>query len=132
MIIIGIGELNIFKIKLFSNILYKRTLQSILAKNKLSCIYPSAARVIHFGNCGSHHRLGDCDFNRDLEAVASQIEMFKTNFFPLDLFFDKELFIPKLLEICNGGWGDLRDQLLCQSFVNKTFLNDLDKLGVKV
>jgi hypothetical protein len=58
--------------------------------------------------------------------------MFKTNFFPLDLFFDKELFIPKLLEISNGGWGDLRDQLLCQSFVNKTFLNDLEKLGVKV
>ena len=111
---------------------FERTLQSILAKSNLTCIHPSAARVLHIGNCGRHHKFDDCDATRDLEALESQILMLSKNFFPTDMLFDKELILNHIYDTNNGGWGDLRDKLLCKSFVDKKFLIELNKLGTNL
>ena len=123
MIITGIGKYQYASEPNCIKFLIIRTLQYVAANffnSTLQCVYPYAARVLHIGNCGRHHKFGDCDASRDLEAYKSMSQAYKKNLFPVEMKQKNVLEIPHIYDINNGGWSDIRDHMLCNSFVNST------------
>lgn len=67
---------------------------------------------------GVHHTNEDCEANISLAMVQHQLETVKSSLFPEHLKFTHSIAedSSKLLKFNeNGGWGDLRDQILCIS-----------------
>lgn len=101
-------------------------------KSQFTCIYPSAARILHVKGCGMHHNTTECtDIQRNYESYKNLSQKYKENLFPKKLLEpDKSLFINHTYDTSNGGWSDYRDHLLCKSFINKKYLNTLKKKGI--
>ncbi len=73
---------------------------------------------------GIHHTGNSCDIDKKLNEIKSVISDQSIYFYPknLELAFDKKTMVK--LKKPNGGWSDLRDHLLCKSFVDFSMANN--------
>lgn len=86
----------------------------------LVSIFPNVSRVVHIGECGTHHKGKNCDPLLHITPLKQNYTQFKEYFFPNQ--FNLSNINPGIYAIkkSNGGWSDPRDHLLCQSFPHKT------------
>ncbi|RMZ97683.1 alpha-1-6-mannosyl-glyco 2-beta-N-acetylglucosaminyltransferase [Brachionus plicatilis] len=87
-------------------------------KLPLVAIYPVSSRVIHMGECGTHHKGSNCDPKAKIENLKQTMERKKNDLFSDK--FDLNAVNTGILTIkkSNGGWGDPRDHNLCKSFID--------------
>lgn len=66
---------------------------------------------------GTHHKGSNCDPNKNVNDIEKLIETKKEKLFPktIELGVVGKLF--NRLKQPNGGWSDIRDHLLCKSFI---------------
>jgi hypothetical protein len=66
---------------------------------------------------GIHHKGLKCDVNGKLKELKETISLRSQYFFPKKFeLLQKQVSFSKLYHP-NGGWSDIRDHLLCKSFV---------------
>ena len=91
----------------------------------LVSIFPNVSRVIHIGECGTHHKNSNCDPKIRINSIKNDYNKYEHLFFPSK--FNLSNINPGIYAIkkSNGGWSDPRDHLLCKSlpFNTKKFLN---------
>ncbi|CAH1730639.1 unnamed protein product [Chironomus riparius] len=85
--------------------------------NKLFAMIIKSPRVFHIGECGMHHNSENCDPSQAINRIQFVIEnaMLSKKFYP------KRLKVTKMYDEYeskdnlkpNGGFADLRDQVLC-------------------
>ncbi|XP_070490498.1 alpha-1,6-mannosyl-glycoprotein 2-beta-N-acetylglucosaminyltransferase-like [Chironomus tepperi] len=92
--------------------------------NKLFAMIIKSPRVFHIGECGMHHNSENCDPSQATKRIQFVIEnaMLSKKFYPKTLrvtkMYDEEEAKDSLKP--NGGFADLRDQVLC---LNMTTFN---------
>ena len=79
-------------------------------------IFPDLSRVVHIGDCGTHHKLKNCHPNNKTQSLLESYNNNKQEFFPHYFNLTKVYYENKRFCKPNGGWADPRDHLLCKSF----------------
>ena len=67
---------------------------------------------------GIHHKGKNCDPAVKVLQIENLLKASMANLFPQQLVVTGDRAAPKRLPKQNGGWGDIRDHQLCQSFVS--------------
>nr|XP_039256921.1 LOW QUALITY PROTEIN: alpha-1,6-mannosyl-glycoprotein 2-beta-N-acetylglucosaminyltransferase-like [Styela clava] len=84
-------------------------------------------RVYHLGCTGFHQKPagGTCDIAAEVEKLRGLLRKEASNLFPPTLFLKSSSKSPNSPHVQNGGWGDIRDHELCQSYTSlcKEYLN---------
>jgi hypothetical protein len=67
---------------------------------------------------GTHHKGLNCDPNEKVKNLNEIKSKEYSNFFPKELIksYESKLFFR--LRKSNGGWSDIRDHMLCKSFIS--------------
>jgi hypothetical protein len=123
---------------------YDFSLQNInrkCLKNKLFVGVLNGPRVFHVGECGIHHQQSNCDVDKIISEINSNLNLSTRQrlLYPEDLEIESvDLRNPISPLINNGGWMDIRDHCLCMQMTkNKqsikchkilTFSNDTNDL----
>lgn len=85
-------------------------------KKKLFAMVVRGPRVFHIGECGVHHKKNNCESNQVISKVQQVINVATKagQLFPKNLVLTVASVVKKQkIRKGNGGWGDLRDHLLC-------------------
>ncbi|CAF0703818.1 unnamed protein product [Brachionus calyciflorus] len=88
-------------------------------KLPLVAIFPVSSRVIHIGECGTHHKGSNCDPKEKIESLKKTIQNKQTQFFPKKFELNGVNTGIIAIKKSNGGWGDPRDHNLCKSFIDQ-------------
>ncbi|KAH3789456.1 hypothetical protein DPMN_167637 [Dreissena polymorpha] len=95
-------------------------LSSQCIPNQMKVLKMKATRVFHMGECGVHHKGKNCKPEEKKKEMDKLVTDNKKHLFPntvsIGSYSGLRLRDPKP----NGGWGDLRDQNLCLSFIINT------------
>ena len=81
-------------------------------------IYPDLSRVIHIGECGTHHKGKNCDPKERVEFLKQTFTKNESKFYPIKFDLNKVNTQIRAIKKPNGGWSDQRDHLLCKSFAS--------------
>jgi len=83
---------------------------------KLTAMVMRGPRVFHIGECGVHHKKGNCETTAVISKVQKVLANAARHLYPshLTLTFTKVTKKNKLRK-GNGGWGDIRDRQLCMN-----------------
>ncbi|KAI0207296.1 Alpha-1,6-mannosyl-glycoprotein 2-beta-N-acetylglucosaminyltransferase [Lamellibrachia satsuma] len=87
-------------------------------KQRLKVMTVKSPRVHHIGECGIHHKGKNCDPAVKVLQIENLLKASMANLFPQQLVVTGDRAAPKRLPKQNGGWGDIRDHQLCQSFIS--------------
>ena len=81
-------------------------------------IHPDLIRILHIGDCGTHHlsQMG-CDPIEKIKSVKQRYKNNKVEFFPSNLKQEKRLEYNPRKSSPNGGFADSRDHALCKKNV---------------
>ncbi|XP_068214736.1 alpha-1,6-mannosyl-glycoprotein 2-beta-N-acetylglucosaminyltransferase-like [Palaemon carinicauda] len=87
---------------------------------KLTALSIDLTRVAHVGSCGTHVKERRCNVSLAVERAKASFHRYRHLLFPES--FAVRTVLTKLPDFkkSNGGWGDLRDRLLCKAIVNGT------------
>lgn len=83
--------------------------------NPLKVLFAQASRVLHTGDCGLHQK-ETCRPELASQMVEEGLQMIKHSLFPLPLILTGAETVEHKAHIKNGGWGDVRDHMLCNKY----------------
>merc|ERR1711935_422992 len=94
-----------------------------------SVAVPSMARAQHLGitGCGVHFKKGGCDFKSIAAMFDKDRTGLKASLFPAQMTA-RALKPRAAVVVQNGGWGDLRDVLMCRAINHNALRPDLSFL----
>ncbi|XP_069940913.1 uncharacterized protein [Cherax quadricarinatus] len=90
------------------------------ASPRMSMLSARLTRVMHVGSCGTHVRKRSCDVKKDVKVAINRINAAKKWLFPMTLILQGTYRSSGRIKRGNGGWGDLRDRILCHAIGNGT------------
>lgn len=83
--------------------------------NPLKVLFAQASRVLHIGDCGLHQK-ENCRPELASQKVEEGIQMIKHSLFPPPLILTAAETVEHKAHMKNGGWGDVRDHMLCSNY----------------
>jgi len=86
-------------------------------KGHLKVMLSKSPRIFHIGECGVHHKGNNCDTKKKINSIEDLLSSNKKYLFPQKLSVADYPRSSNRLPKPNGGWGDIRDQQLCLSFL---------------
>ncbi|XP_028295759.1 alpha-1,6-mannosyl-glycoprotein 2-beta-N-acetylglucosaminyltransferase [Gouania willdenowi] len=84
----------------------------------LKVLGAEGTRVLHTGDCGLHQK-NDCRPELASQKVEEELEKVKDGLFPSVLVLHSEEPPEHKAHIKNGGWGDVRDHVLCNNYAKR-------------
>ncbi|XP_028997023.1 alpha-1,6-mannosyl-glycoprotein 2-beta-N-acetylglucosaminyltransferase [Betta splendens] len=97
------------------------TLQHLSGKcisKPLKVLVAQGSRVLHTGDCGLHQK-ENCRPEWASQKVEEALQSTKDGLFPPSLTLDGAETVEHKPHMKNGGWGDVRDHSLCNSYVKQ-------------
>ncbi|KAM9703732.1 alpha-1,6-mannosyl-glycoprotein 2-beta-N-acetylglucosaminyltransferase [Menidia menidia] len=76
------------------------------------------SRVLHTGDCGLHQK-ENCRPEQALQRVEEKLRMTKEGLFPQSLILMRAEAPEHKAHLKNGGWGDVRDHILCNNYAKR-------------
>ncbi|XP_034017730.1 alpha-1,6-mannosyl-glycoprotein 2-beta-N-acetylglucosaminyltransferase [Thalassophryne amazonica] len=76
------------------------------------------SRVLHTGDCGLHQN-EDCRPEWVSQRAEEQLQMAKDGMFPASVILNDAETVKYEPHMKNGGWGDVRDHVLCKNYVKR-------------
>ncbi|XP_054719136.1 alpha-1,6-mannosyl-glycoprotein 2-beta-N-acetylglucosaminyltransferase-like [Uloborus diversus] len=89
----------------------------------LTAMVAIAPRVFHMGECGLHHKGRDCSSDKVVYKVMRVLVASSKHLFPTSLTVHQSIRKPFKAPKGNGGWGDVRDHILCCSQVKNSSID---------
>lgn len=83
--------------------------------NPLKVLSAKASRVLHTGDCGLHQK-ENCRPELASQKVEEGLQMIKSSLFPPPLILTAAETVEHKEHMKNGGWGDVRDHMLCNKY----------------
>uniref|UniRef100_A0A674PAQ1 Si:ch73-91k6.2 n=1 Tax=Takifugu rubripes TaxID=31033 RepID=A0A674PAQ1_TAKRU len=83
--------------------------------NPLKVLFAQASRVVHTGDCGLHQK-ETCRPELASQKVEEGLQMIKHSLFPPPLTLTGAEAVEHKEHMKNGGWGDVRDHMLCNKY----------------
>lgn len=84
----------------------------------LKVLVAQGSRVLHTGDCGLHQR-ENCRPEWASQKVEEALQSAKDGLFPPSLALSGAEAVEHKPHMKNGGWGDIRDHSLCNSYVRR-------------
>uniref|UniRef100_A0A3Q3XC81 Uncharacterized protein n=1 Tax=Mola mola TaxID=94237 RepID=A0A3Q3XC81_MOLML len=81
----------------------------------LKVLVAQGSRVLHTGDCGLHHQK-NCRLEWASQKVDEVLQMARHGLFPPPLVLDGAETVEHKPHMKNGGWGDVRDHMLCNKY----------------
>lgn len=76
------------------------------------------SRVLHTGDCGLHQK-ENCRPEWASQKVEEGLHTAKDSFFPQSLVLSSTEAVEHKAHMKNGGWGDVRDHILCNNYAKR-------------
>uniref|UniRef100_A0A8C7YV50 Si:ch73-91k6.2 n=1 Tax=Oryzias sinensis TaxID=183150 RepID=A0A8C7YV50_9TELE len=76
------------------------------------------SRVLHTGDCGLHQK-ESCNPERALKRAEEIVLKAKSSLFPQSLVLSAAETVEHKAHMKNGGWGDIRDHILCKNYAKR-------------
>ncbi|XP_059898507.1 alpha-1,6-mannosyl-glycoprotein 2-beta-N-acetylglucosaminyltransferase [Gadus macrocephalus] len=77
------------------------------------------SRVLHTGDCGLHQKKEECRPELAARRVEEVLQRVKGSLFPASLSLSGGEKVEHRPHVKNGGWGDLRDHVLCKNYARR-------------
>ncbi|XP_068609854.1 alpha-1,6-mannosyl-glycoprotein 2-beta-N-acetylglucosaminyltransferase [Brachionichthys hirsutus] len=84
----------------------------------LKVLAAQGSRVLHTGLCGLHHQ-ENCEPEAALQRIEENLELVKDGLFPPSLALVGKEAVEHKEHKKNGGWGDIRDHMLCNNYAKR-------------
>lgn len=84
----------------------------------LKVLVAQGSRVLHTGNCGLHQK-ENCRPEWALQKAEETLAQAKNSLFPQSLVLSAAESVAHKPHIKNGGWGDIRDHILCKNYAKR-------------
>lgn len=84
----------------------------------LKVLAAQGSRVLHTGDCGLHQK-ENCRPEWAAQKVEEQMKAAKDGLFPASLLLSAALAVKHEPHQKNGGWGDVRDHILCKNYAER-------------
>lgn len=81
----------------------------------LKVLVAQGSRVLHTGDCGLHQK-ANCRPEWAAQRVEEVLQTAKDGFFPPSLALNRAEPVEHTAHMKNGGWGDIRDHILCNNY----------------
>ncbi|XP_041814056.1 alpha-1,6-mannosyl-glycoprotein 2-beta-N-acetylglucosaminyltransferase [Chelmon rostratus] len=81
----------------------------------LKVLVAQGSRVLHTGDCGLHQKK-NCRPEWATQKVEESLQATKDGLFPPSLVLNGALAVEHREHMKNGGWGDVRDHILCNNY----------------
>ncbi|XP_026855714.2 alpha-1,6-mannosyl-glycoprotein 2-beta-N-acetylglucosaminyltransferase [Electrophorus electricus] len=92
-----------------------QNLSGTCIKKPLKVLVACGTRVLHTGNCGLHQKEA-CNSEVAQQKVDAALEKVRTALFPQKLTLTNHGSVEHKPHMKNGGWGDIRDHILCANY----------------
>ncbi|XP_076026973.1 alpha-1,6-mannosyl-glycoprotein 2-beta-N-acetylglucosaminyltransferase [Genypterus blacodes] len=86
--------------------------------NPLKVLVARGSRVLHTGDCGLHQK-ENCRPEWASQRVEEALQLAKDGLFPQSLVLKGEEPVEHKPHMKNGGWGDVRDHILCNNYAKR-------------
>lgn len=83
--------------------------------NALKVLVAQASRVLHTGDCGLHQK-ENCRPEWASQKVEEGLQLIRHGLFPPPLVLSGAEPVEHKAHMKNGGWGDVRDHMLCNKY----------------
>lgn len=84
----------------------------------LKVLVAQGSRVLHTGDCGLHQK-EKCRPEWAAQRVEENLQMTKDGLFPASLVLTGAEAVEHKPHMKNGGWGDIRDHILCKNYAKR-------------
>lgn len=84
----------------------------------LKVLVAQGSRVLHTGDCGLHQKK-DCRPEWAFQRVEEALKVAKEGLFPQSLVLNGVEPVEHKAHMKNGGWGDVRDHILCNNYAKR-------------
>lgn len=84
----------------------------------LKVLVAQSSRVLHTGDCGLHQK-EKCRPEWAAQRVEENLQMTKDGLFPASLVLTGAEAVEHKPHMKNGGWGDIRDHILCKNYAKR-------------
>lgn len=84
----------------------------------LKVLVAQGSRVLHTGDCGLHQK-ENCRPEWAMQKVEESLQKAKDGLFPQSLVLSGAETLEHKAHMKNGGWGDIRDHILCNNYVKR-------------
>ncbi|XP_076611791.1 alpha-1,6-mannosyl-glycoprotein 2-beta-N-acetylglucosaminyltransferase [Chaetodon auriga] len=81
----------------------------------LKVLVAQGSRVLHTGDCGLHQK-ENCRPEWASQRVEESLQKAKDGLFPASLILTGSEAVEHKAHMKNGGWGDIRDHILCNNY----------------
>ncbi|XP_071770337.1 alpha-1,6-mannosyl-glycoprotein 2-beta-N-acetylglucosaminyltransferase [Centroberyx gerrardi] len=81
----------------------------------IKVLVAQGSRVLHTGDCGLHQK-ENCRPEWASQKVEDSLKMAKEGLFPPSLVLNGAESVEHKAHVKNGGWGDVRDHILCKNY----------------
>ncbi|XP_029532476.1 alpha-1,6-mannosyl-glycoprotein 2-beta-N-acetylglucosaminyltransferase-like [Oncorhynchus nerka] len=85
----------------------------------LKVLVAQGSRVLHTGNCGLHQNKEACRPELALKKAQVSLKLAKASLFPQSLALTNADSVEHKAHMKNGGWGDIRDHVLCNNYAKR-------------
>ncbi|XP_064847214.1 alpha-1,6-mannosyl-glycoprotein 2-beta-N-acetylglucosaminyltransferase-like [Oncorhynchus masou masou] len=85
----------------------------------LKVLVAQGSRVLHTGNCGLHQNKEACRPELALKKAQVSLKLAKAYLFPQSLALTNADSVEHKAHMKNGGWGDIRDHVLCNNYAKR-------------
>ncbi|XP_024233854.1 alpha-1,6-mannosyl-glycoprotein 2-beta-N-acetylglucosaminyltransferase [Oncorhynchus tshawytscha] len=85
----------------------------------LKVLVAQGSRVLQTGNCGLHQNKEACRPELALKKAQVSLKLAKASLFPQSLALTNADSVEHKAHMKNGGWGDIRDHVLCKNYAKR-------------
>ncbi|XP_010880609.2 alpha-1,6-mannosyl-glycoprotein 2-beta-N-acetylglucosaminyltransferase [Esox lucius] len=94
-------------------------LSGICLSKPVKVLVAQGSRVLHTGNCGLHQNKEACRPELALQKAQESLQLAKDYLFPPSLVLTSSESVEHKPHMKNGGWGDIRDHVLCKNYAKR-------------